>query len=325
MAEFWLPVDNHTPDKIEVRQIARQLGIDRHEAFGRLMSVWFWFNQHTVDGQIAGGELEDVDDVAGIPGFAAAMVEAKWLVISEQGLQQPGFNAHRRMSQKELSSVKRAAKSNSKEALLKQLAVVADDDDELVEWLQKKLPQLNHAPEAHKSCAKSAHRERRRERSKETPETQRQKPPPPPEEPQRQSVAEAVTWKDAAEELRDVGLASVQETIRIAQVCELEPFEVLAFSAEYRGRASQFKSVGAIRFRIENGVWPVPDSDSSRGDPPKTERQQLEDTYGEPLDSMSMPALKTLCEKAGVTFEMDDSRSLFASRMQLLNELSLTG
>ena len=43
-----------TIDKPEILRIARALGIDRDAALGKVVRVWAWFNQHSVDGVVDG-------------------------------------------------------------------------------------------------------------------------------------------------------------------------------------------------------------------------------------------------------------------------------
>jgi hypothetical protein len=50
---------------------------------GGLHAVWSAVNEHTSDGVMANAYLEDVDDIAGIPGFGLAMQLAGWLEVDE--------------------------------------------------------------------------------------------------------------------------------------------------------------------------------------------------------------------------------------------------
>lgn len=172
MAEFWLPVESDSPGKIEVRGIGRALGISRHDAFGRLLQVWFWFNAESETGIIIGGTCSDIDSVAELPGFAQAMVDVGWLKLSDEGIEQPGFHEHRQVSQKELRKRGRAQKSKSKSALLESLAGTAADRGELVSWLREAFPELAgpQAPQAQPSCATGAATRTRTRTEKTTPE-----------------------------------------------------------------------------------------------------------------------------------------------------------
>ena len=164
MADFWLPVESDSSGKIEVRRIARALGMSRHDAFGRLLAVWFWFNAESLDGRILGGTLEDVDSIAERDGFAMSMVDVGWLKLRDDGIEQPGFHEHRQISQKELRKRGRAQKSKSKTDLLKVLEGTAKDRGEFIGWLRESFPELASpdAAPAQQSCAQSAATRRRR-------------------------------------------------------------------------------------------------------------------------------------------------------------------
>ena len=60
---------------------------------GGLHAVWAAVNEHTADGVMQTACLEDVDDIAGIAGFGAAMKAAGWLEADDvaQTLTFPNF------------------------------------------------------------------------------------------------------------------------------------------------------------------------------------------------------------------------------------------
>lgn len=147
MSQFWLPVDRDTATKSEVMRIARQLEITRHDALGRVLCVWFWFNVESVDGVIAGATLDDVDDIAARPGFGQAMLNVGWLVQLEAGLEQPGFHEHRQVSQKELRKRQRAIKSKSKTELVEVLEGTAESPEEFRSWLVELLEKRGGVPD----------------------------------------------------------------------------------------------------------------------------------------------------------------------------------
>ena len=53
--------------------------VTRDITVSTLLRVWCATNEHTVDGKWFGVTLLDIDSVAGVPGFAAAMMEVGWL------------------------------------------------------------------------------------------------------------------------------------------------------------------------------------------------------------------------------------------------------
>jgi 5-methylcytosine-specific restriction endonuclease McrA len=97
MAGDWMKVEKCTPDKPEVLQVARALGVSRGDAFLGCFRVWRWFDDHTTAGRASGITIDAVDDCAGKAGFANAMSKTcptPWLIIEEDGLVLPHFDKH---------------------------------------------------------------------------------------------------------------------------------------------------------------------------------------------------------------------------------------
>lgn len=51
-----------------------------------LLCVWGAANEHTTDGTFTNADLLDIDDIAGVPGFATAMQAVGWLVFDEEAM-----------------------------------------------------------------------------------------------------------------------------------------------------------------------------------------------------------------------------------------------
>jgi hypothetical protein len=62
-------------------------GLSRHSmrllVVGGLHAVWAAVNEHTSDGVMENAYPEDLDDIAGVPGFGKAMQSAGWLSVDE--------------------------------------------------------------------------------------------------------------------------------------------------------------------------------------------------------------------------------------------------
>jgi hypothetical protein len=62
-------------------------GLSRHAmrllVVGGLHAVWAAVNEHTADGVMANAYQDDLDDIAGVPGFGKAMQTAGWLEVDE--------------------------------------------------------------------------------------------------------------------------------------------------------------------------------------------------------------------------------------------------
>ncbi len=112
----WLKFDTATPEKPEVLAIAIALGFDDPDlVVGKLLKVWRWFDQHTVEGNANGVTAALLDRMIGVPGMCAAMASVGWLVVSETGLELPNFERHNGKTAKDRAlTAQRVAKAKTK-------------------------------------------------------------------------------------------------------------------------------------------------------------------------------------------------------------------
>ena len=103
MSQDWLKIEKATSGKPEVRKIASELGITRQEVFGRIFDVWCYFDSNSTDGNVPHCERTVIDDIAGLPGFALAMVSVGWLTERRGLLSLPNFDRHNGESSKRRS------------------------------------------------------------------------------------------------------------------------------------------------------------------------------------------------------------------------------
>ncbi|MEI7912008.1 MAG: hypothetical protein WCK77_20440 [Verrucomicrobiota bacterium] len=95
MAENWIKIEVTTPDKPEVARMAKRLKVEPDAVTGKLVRVWAWADQHTLPGQeLDAVELEIIDRITNLKGFAQAMMAAGWLVESGEGWVFPSFDRH---------------------------------------------------------------------------------------------------------------------------------------------------------------------------------------------------------------------------------------
>lgn len=95
MAGEWLKMECATPDKPEVFAITAAMGWDDPDlAVGKLFRVWRWFDQQTTDGNARGVTAALLDRIAGATGFAQAMIDVGWLVVTTTGVELPNFDKH---------------------------------------------------------------------------------------------------------------------------------------------------------------------------------------------------------------------------------------
>ncbi len=114
MAGDWLKFEKATLDKPEVFAIAADLGLDPDAVLGKLLRVWSWFDTHTESGNARRVTSVLLDRIAGATGFTTAMVSVGWMEVTEDGVQQPGFDKHTGQSAKtRATTARRVAKSRS--------------------------------------------------------------------------------------------------------------------------------------------------------------------------------------------------------------------
>lgn len=94
MAGDWIKVDITLPDKPEVDMLADLLGMEPDTVVGKLIRVWAWANQHTLDGHAVTVTASGLDRRAHCEGFAAAMRKAGWLEGRDGALTFPRFERH---------------------------------------------------------------------------------------------------------------------------------------------------------------------------------------------------------------------------------------
>jgi hypothetical protein len=94
MAGDWIKFELATIDKPEVLQMADLLNITSDDVVGKLLRVWGWFDQRSVNGDAGGVTdvtlMKFIDRHVGMVGFAACMKKVGWL--TNDGL--PNFDRH---------------------------------------------------------------------------------------------------------------------------------------------------------------------------------------------------------------------------------------
>jgi len=118
MAGDWIKFEVSTPEKQEVLAITVEMGWDDPDlTVGKLLRVWRWFDQQTMDGNARGVSAALLDRIVSVSGFAQAMANVGWLVIDSSGVSLPNFGRHNGATAKSRAlTAKRVAnhKSNGK-------------------------------------------------------------------------------------------------------------------------------------------------------------------------------------------------------------------
>ncbi len=90
----WIKIRENLRRDPAVVRIASRLSVTSRHVVGALVDVWSWAGALTADGELPMATVELLDEVAGSPGFAAAMAETGWLVVTPQGLVFPHWDRH---------------------------------------------------------------------------------------------------------------------------------------------------------------------------------------------------------------------------------------
>ena len=119
MAGDWLKMTHALPEKPEVLAISGKTGLNRFEVVGRLFILWRWFDVNTTDGNALGVTSVTLNDClfgyGDATSFVTAVVSARWLIESVEGISAVKFDEHNSESAKtRAQTAKRVAKSKAK-------------------------------------------------------------------------------------------------------------------------------------------------------------------------------------------------------------------
>lgn len=90
----WIKVETHTPDKAEIRQVARLCHCSKADAFLAFFRVYVWLDEQTEDGYVDFFTPEDADDIAGLKGFGEALEAVRWITFSQAGAVVSNWDRH---------------------------------------------------------------------------------------------------------------------------------------------------------------------------------------------------------------------------------------
>ena len=96
----WIKVETHTPDKAELRQIARLCHCTKAEAFLAFFRVFVWLDEQTENGQVDYFTPEDADEIGGLPGLGTALESVRWITFSASGAVVANWERHNGKSAK---------------------------------------------------------------------------------------------------------------------------------------------------------------------------------------------------------------------------------
>lgn len=112
MAGEWIKFDSSLPEKPETLAITAAMGwTDPDLTVGKLMRLFRWFDQQTVDGNAARVTPALLDHVLGVTGLTLAVASVGWITVTDAGLSLSKFDRHNGESAKQRAqTAKRVAK-----------------------------------------------------------------------------------------------------------------------------------------------------------------------------------------------------------------------
>ena len=96
----WIKIEAQTPDKTEIRHIARRCACTKAEAFLAFFRVYAWLDEQTDDGHVEFFTPEDADEIGDLPGFGAALQEVRWITFGPTGAVVSNWDRHNGKSAK---------------------------------------------------------------------------------------------------------------------------------------------------------------------------------------------------------------------------------
>ena len=96
----WIKIETHTPEKAEIRHIARLCHCTKAEAFLAFFRVFVWLDEQTEDGHVDFFTAADADEIAGLEGFGDALQEVRWITFGPTGAVVANWERHNGQSAK---------------------------------------------------------------------------------------------------------------------------------------------------------------------------------------------------------------------------------
>lgn len=108
----WIKIETTLPDKPEVIAMAAMLKVRDSDAIvGKLVRLWAWADQNSIDGHGIAITREFIDRLCNLRGFSAALQSVGWLVLEAGLLTFPHFARHNGHSAKARASEVRKKQS----------------------------------------------------------------------------------------------------------------------------------------------------------------------------------------------------------------------
>jgi hypothetical protein len=96
----WMKVEFTTPDKPEMIAAARMCKSSAGDTFLAFFRLWTYFDKQTATGFLPDLTTDDLDHIAGLPGFGKAMAKVRWIEQDTRGITIPHWEKHNSSSAK---------------------------------------------------------------------------------------------------------------------------------------------------------------------------------------------------------------------------------
>lgn len=133
----WIKIEHITPDKPEVFKIAEILDIDPDCVVGKLVRLWIWLDQQSVNGNALSVTKSVIDRITFAHGFADAMLVVGWIEDQAGLLSIPRFDRHNGRTAKNRCNTNRRVADHRK---CNAQSVTSVTQDPLPKALPKALP-----------------------------------------------------------------------------------------------------------------------------------------------------------------------------------------
>lgn len=153
MAGDWIKIEHALPDKPEVFQLAELLGIDPDAVVGKLVRLWVWCDQQTVNGNALGVTDSFLDRITHQPGFSVALRKVGWLQARSGSLAIPHFDRHNGQTAKARAVTNRRVAAHRNKCNADSVTYVTPDA------LQKPLPEKRREENNNKALSHARTRE----------------------------------------------------------------------------------------------------------------------------------------------------------------------
>ena len=149
MSGDWLKLENITPNKFEIIEMAHTLGKNRQEMVGIFVDYLVWVNEQCERAFIPISAQNHIDEKVSCPGFCAALQKVGWMNITDTDLEIVEFDRHNgNTARSRAQNNRRVANLRMREKIVKQATdgLLDVTQPELHNRLPEKRREENNSP-----------------------------------------------------------------------------------------------------------------------------------------------------------------------------------